>query len=291
MRVGVAGVDGGWHTRHHHQVCARNPTCTHRSKYPPANIPTTAQWASAYTAYALHYLFVAAPNAHKAFYLLQILHHFFPYALARQLLKIAKGVHGSALWRAARRQARVLARVREHRGPEREGAPAADRAVPHAGRGQRGVRPAARVRARGAGEGAREEPHGRWTRGVDPRAHRAVRGAGGGRARAHGPRSKTAGPCARASSRSRPFAIKPVLGPHLAQPCADAMNVISNRNPMASEDGGIMCEDENGSVGELQTCKDTLSHDGEQTLDEMLHSEGARTHSPPTYTTRARSGG
>ncbi|KZP08088.1 hypothetical protein FIBSPDRAFT_901537 [Athelia psychrophila] len=55
----------------------------------PLQYRRAAQWASAYTAYALHYLFVAAPNANEAFFLLQLLHHFFPYALARQLLKIA----------------------------------------------------------------------------------------------------------------------------------------------------------------------------------------------------------
>ncbi|KAF7976430.1 hypothetical protein HWV62_6853 [Athelia sp. TMB] len=59
----------------------------------PIKYRAAEQWASCYVAYALHYLFVAAPNANEAFYLLQILHHFFPYGIAKQLLKIANPAH------------------------------------------------------------------------------------------------------------------------------------------------------------------------------------------------------
>lgn len=59
----------------------------------PTKYRRAQEWARVYVAYALHYLFVAAPNANEAFYILQVLHHFFPYAIAKQLLKIANPAH------------------------------------------------------------------------------------------------------------------------------------------------------------------------------------------------------
>lgn len=66
----------------------------HSSMYDiPTKYRRAEEWARVYVAYSLHYLFVAAPNANEAFYLLQVLHHFFPYAIAKQLLKIANPAH------------------------------------------------------------------------------------------------------------------------------------------------------------------------------------------------------
>lgn len=59
----------------------------------PVKYRGAQEWARAYVAYALHYLFVGAPNANEAFYFLQVIHHFFPYAIAKQLLKIANPTH------------------------------------------------------------------------------------------------------------------------------------------------------------------------------------------------------
>jgi hypothetical protein len=66
----------------------------HSSMYDvPMKYRRAEEWARVYVAYSFHYLFVAAPNANEAFYLLQVLHHFFPYAIAKQLLKIANPAH------------------------------------------------------------------------------------------------------------------------------------------------------------------------------------------------------
>lgn len=66
----------------------------HSSVYDvPTKYRRAEEWARVYVAYSFHYLFVAAPNANEAFYLLQVLHHFFPYAIAKQLLKIANPTH------------------------------------------------------------------------------------------------------------------------------------------------------------------------------------------------------
>ena len=59
----------------------------------PAKYRQAEEWARVYVAYSFHYLFVAAPNANEAFYLLQVIHHFFPYAIVKQLLKIANPAH------------------------------------------------------------------------------------------------------------------------------------------------------------------------------------------------------
>lgn len=66
----------------------------HSSVYDvPLNYRRAEEWARVYVAYSFHYLFVTAPNANEAFYLLQVLHHFFPYTIAKQLLKIANPAH------------------------------------------------------------------------------------------------------------------------------------------------------------------------------------------------------
>jgi hypothetical protein len=66
----------------------------HSSVYDvPTKYRRAEEWARVYLAYSLHYLFVAAPNASEAFYFLQVLHHFFPYTIAKQLLKLANPAH------------------------------------------------------------------------------------------------------------------------------------------------------------------------------------------------------
>ncbi|KAF7967363.1 hypothetical protein HWV62_34647 [Athelia sp. TMB] len=69
------------------------------------------------------------------------------------------------------------------------------------------------------------------------------------------------------------YAHKKPLSPPLTSPLW-TLSLPDSRTPS----GGIVCEDEEGGHVEEQlgVRKDTLSHEGEQTLGDMLHSEGAR---------------